>query len=120
VFLVLGISLFAIIQFSDKMYTFSTAVLLSILIVYLLLIKVTWLKPFFVTFTVILLPFFIVNGLLTGWLLDAPVVLYNDAENVGFRLNTIPVEDVFYGCLLLLLNTAIYEFLLNRKSINNT
>ena len=113
--LILSISLFAIIQFPDRIYTFTTAVLLIILMVYLLVKKVTWLKPFFITYAAILLPFFIVNGLLTGWLLDSPVVIYNNNENVGFRLNTIPVEDVFYGCLLLLLNTTIYEYLLKKN-----
>ena len=44
------------------------------------------------------IPFLIVNGLLTS----IPVVLYNDAENLGIRIYTIPVEDVFYGYALLL------------------
>lgn len=99
--------------FKDRMYTLTTSVLLLTTLLFLLYSKVVWLKPFFITFTVILIPFFIVNGLLTGWLLDSPVVLYNDSENIGFRLNTIPIEDVFYGCLLLILNTAVYELLIS-------
>lgn len=53
---------------------------------------------FFVAYTVCLIPFFIVNGILTA----LPVVSYNDAENLGIRLYTIPLEDVFYGMLMVL------------------
>ena len=45
---------------------------------------------------VCLLPFLIVNGLLTS----LPVVMYDDGENTGLRIYTIPAEDIFYGMLL--------------------
>lgn len=60
---------------------------------------------FLVAYGVMLIPFLIVNGFLTA----IPVVLYNDAENLGIRIYTIPFEDVFYGMLLILMNIAIYE-----------
>jgi lycopene cyclase domain-containing protein len=56
------------------------------------------LRTFLYSFLIALIPFLIVNGLLTS----IPVVLYNDAENLGIRIYTIPVEDVFYGYALLL------------------
>jgi lycopene cyclase domain-containing protein len=52
-----------------------------------------------------MIPFFIVNGLLTS----IPIVLYNDLENVGFRWGTIPFEDSFYALALLMLNVAFLE-----------
>jgi lycopene cyclase domain-containing protein len=60
---------------------------------------------FVASYAVMLIPFLIVNGFLTA----VPVVLYNDAENLGFRIYTIPFEDTFYGMLLVLMNVVIYE-----------
>ncbi len=60
---------------------------------------------FFISYLIILIPFLIVNGILTA----IPVVLYNDQENLGLRIYTIPIEDVFYGMLLLLLTITLYE-----------
>ena len=51
-----------------------------------------------------LIPFIIVNGILTGSWIEAPIVSYNPSENMGIRLLTIPVEDIFYGFEMILLN----------------
>jgi lycopene cyclase domain-containing protein len=48
----------------------------------------------------------IVNGLLTA----LPVVIYNDLENIGVRIGSIPVEDFFYCFILLLMNISLYEY----------
>ena len=49
-------------------------------------------------------PFLLVNGVLTG-LLDSvsPPVWYNDSENLGLRLMTIPVEEfsIVFHCYFL-------------------
>lgn len=71
--------------------------------------KVNWLPRFLTIYPVLLIPFFIVNGLLTGTGLQQPVVWYNNAENTGIRILTIPVEDLVYGLELLLCNCFFYE-----------
>ncbi len=95
---------------TDKLYTFVTAVLTAIfLILHLGYLKQEYWSRLVFTYLVILAPFFIVNGILTGTGLDQPVVWYNDAEILGIRLLTIPVEDTVYGFLLIGSNITIYE-----------
>ena len=67
------------------------------------------LRSFFITFLFMLIPFFIVNGVLTGTGIDGNVVWYNDDQNLGIRLGTIPVEDVVYAFSLILMNLLLFD-----------
>lgn len=69
------------------------------------------LRRFYVSFFIVLLPFFIVNGMLTGSFLEEPIVWYNDTHNLGIRLGTIPVEDSAYAFSMLFLNLFIFDAL---------
>lgn len=95
---------------TDKWYTASTFALLGLALVYVAWIeKVKWLPRFYESYIVALIPFFIKNGILTGTWLEEQVVWYNNEENLGVRLGTIPFEDVFYGMLLILGVLYFYE-----------
>jgi len=61
-------------------------------------------------------PFILVNGALTGGFTESPIVLYNNAENLGARLGSIPLDDFGYSFLLLLGTVTLYEWIKNRKS----
>lgn len=94
----------------DHRYTFITGLTGAVLLLFLkAFVHPSWLGRFYLVYLVLLFPFCIVNGILTGTGLDAPVVWYNAADILGVRISTIPVEDVFYGMTLILLNVAIYE-----------
>ena len=71
--------------------------------------KVKWLKSFFRSYLIILIPFLFVNGILTGSFLDNPIVWYSESEILGYRIFTIPVEDAFYGMEMMLIYTAVMQ-----------
>jgi lycopene cyclase domain-containing protein len=67
------------------------------------------LSRFYIGYLVILVPFLIINGILTGSFIKEQVVWYNDQENLGIRIGTIPFEDIFYGLSLILMNYYLTE-----------
>jgi lycopene cyclase domain-containing protein len=98
----------------DKWYTvinFSLAIPLTLL-VYKYNTKL--LQHFFLTFLVMLIPFFIVNGILTGSFIENQVVWYNNAENLGIRMGTIPVEDSIYAYTMILCNLFLTELFVKK------
>ena len=62
-------------------------------------------------FSVVLRPFLAVNGFLTGMFTGEPVVWYDPGHIIGFRIGTIPLEDIYYNLCMLLPVVAIYEWL---------
>ena len=114
--LVLAVVLVGIaVSVPEKTYTFVTFLAAAVfLLLHYFVIKASYLGRFYVMYFVTLIPFFIVNGALTGSFTPEPVVWYDDSRNLGIRLGTIPVEDTIYGLLMLLMNTTIYEWLRSR------
>jgi len=110
VFLGIILILFAILNLG-KHYTYVTFITLAFILLLLVITKSDYLGRFFLTYLIILFPFFIVDGLLTGSWISEPVVWYNDNFNLDLRILTIPIEDAFYGMLLILGNIALYEHL---------
>ncbi|GAB1452228.1 hypothetical protein MASR2M47_22840 [Draconibacterium sp.] len=111
---VLSISL--AIVYHDRMYTtyisFTTAVALALAY----FDKSRTIASFYITFLVILIPFLIVNGILTGSFIDGEVVWYNNDENLGIRFFTIPIEDFGYGFSMILFNLLIIGKLKQQKT----
>lgn len=92
-----------------KAYTTVNYCFLIILLVISLFYGLEYLRRFYIAFLIILIPFFIVNGILTGTGLEEPVVWYNNDENLGIRLLTIPVEDIGYAFTMLFGNVFLIE-----------
>jgi lycopene cyclase domain-containing protein len=92
--------------YQDRWYTLTAAGGLALGCTWLLWKRPWWTAAFLRSWGVGLVPFFLVNGVLTGMFLPEPIVWYNNAENMGLRLGTIPIEDALYGMLMMLIYTA--------------
>lgn len=97
----------------SRMYTSITFFLLAVMfIVQFVLFKTEILRNFLPAYAIVIGPFFLVNGILTS----NPVVIYNDLENLAFRIWTVPFEDLFYGMLLILMNITLMELFRQRAT----
>ena len=94
----------------DNWYTLSACSIAVLLVVFSLRGKYIWYPRAIFAFLVAMLPFLIVNGVLTGAVTPAPIVWYNEAHIVGFRIVTIPLEDVFYNFSLLIPIIGVYHY----------
>ncbi|WP_293298079.1 lycopene cyclase domain-containing protein [Pedobacter sp. UBA4863] len=104
-----------LLLYYQKIYPVMNFIMFSLLIAYLAFIKKSsWLGQFYFTYLIMIIPFLIVNGVLTGTGLEAPIVWYNSEEITGIRINTIPFEDVFYGMSLIGMNILLYEGFLTK------
>ena len=113
--LILILLVLAILINLGKAYTVVNGVFSIVILLVTMVKKPAILSHYYLTYSVILIPFIIVNGILTGSFIKDEVVWYNNAENLGVRLFTIPVEDTFYGFSLILLSILIIELLSSIK-----
>ncbi len=107
--LILTLALLLIFNY-DKWYTLVNFTIAIVLTIIVLKYNSILLQHFFLTFLVMLIPFFIVNGVLTGSWIESQVVWYNNAENLGIRMGTIPVEDSIYAYSMVLMNLFFFEY----------
>ena len=102
--------------FPHRLYTSVTFISTAfVCLVLKFIFRINWFGKAVSVYLLLLIPFLIVNGILTGTWLEEPVVRYNQMEILNIRLFTIPVEDIFYGFELILLNLFIYLQLVRRK-----
>ena len=116
-------SLAMVVLHYDKLYTAVTFSLLAFtLLNQLLVTRGSYITHLYAAWFISIIPMMVVNGLLTG----LPILIYNNAENLGIRIPSllpgmeygIPVEDFFYNLLYMLWMIWIYEARKNRKSIH--
>jgi len=108
-FILIGFLSILVILFYDRMYTLINGLVLIAALILGLKDKFNILNRFFLSYLVILIPFTIVNGVLTGSFIPEPIVWYNNQENLGIRFFTIPVEDFGYTFSLMFLNLLLIE-----------
>ncbi|WP_442795174.1 lycopene cyclase domain-containing protein [Pelobium manganitolerans] len=104
--LLIFISFVLALLFADRLYSLINFLTVALVLLYTVLRPVKLnMGRFYVAYAVSLLPFYMVNGVLTA----IPIVSYNNAENMGLRVGTIPFEDHFYSMSLILMNLIFFE-----------
>ncbi len=106
--------------FYKKMYTSWTFIFTGVFIILIFAYQKFFRHfdptSFIISYSIVLIPFLFVNGYLTS----IPVIKYDDAHTLGIKISTIPLEDVFYGMLLMMMNVAIFERLKSKKRTKTT
>ena len=111
--------LLALVNFS-KMYTFVCFISLSIILFFIKNSKISInYNLFYSNFVLMLIPFLLVNGSLTGSFFNQTVVWYDISEILNIYIFTIPIEDAVYCYQLLLINSIFYNYY-NYKINNNS
>ena len=94
----------------DKIYTAASFGLFALLMLFQMLFQWKYARRFYLSFIVIYIPFFFVNSALTGSYSENPVVFYNNNENLGIRVGTMPLEDSFYCFSMLYGSVLLFEY----------
>jgi lycopene cyclase domain-containing protein len=121
VFVAVIICSLVVLLHHDKIYTLVTALATITTLIYLHFIaKTPWIGKASLVFTLLMLGFFPVNGVLTGTGLESPIVNYNPGDFLGIRMGTIPVEDAVYGYTQFLLVLYFFKKFKFKQDENDT
>ena len=103
----------------ENWYTASACIVSAMLTIWFYFVnRAEWFSFFVFAFLVALVPFLIVNGILTGAVTPKPIVWYSEIHIMGPRIITIPMEDLFYNYAMLLPIVGIYESLKKRLKLS--
>ncbi len=109
-YFVVIICLLILSAYYDKVYPLITGSFTLFCLMYLhFLKKAEWIGRASLTYLFLLPGFFLVNGILTGTGLEAPIVNYNSDDIMNVRIMTIPIEDSLYGYTLFILNVYVFK-----------
>lgn len=110
------------ILFTERLYTSVTSALVAVFLVWILARRPPWLPRLWLALLVLLVPFILTDGVLTGlrfWthpligvgreVGSDRIVWYDNTETLGVRVFSIPIEDFLYAFLLIGLNVTLFE-----------
>jgi lycopene cyclase domain-containing protein len=128
-YVLLSICVFLALMNFNNLYTAYTCLLTALFLgFHITIIRRPYFGRLLLTYLFLIVPFLISNGLLTGlcfweypvfnWQVNDvadQIVWYNNNENLGLRIFSVPVEDFIYGFLLISMNITLYEYFLKRQ-----
>lgn len=114
-FFIIILALACIFCYKQTYTLVNCALALGLLLWHQLYLKKQYMAYFWFAYFVHIIPFLIVNGILTGMATPEPVVYYNANEIIGLRIVTIPIEDTVYALTCLLIPITVMEYLLSKN-----
>lgn len=102
--------------YTDRIYTCCSFGIFSTLMLLQLVCKFIYFRRYIFSFVLILIPFLVVNSFLTGSFTPEAIVCYNNDENLGIRIGSIPIEDFFYCFSLLYSSLLLFEYLKSKTN----
>ncbi|SDM70465.1 lycopene cyclase domain-containing protein [Kriegella aquimaris] len=119
-FLIVVVSLIVSLFNRDLTYTFVTFLVLPTILLLSYYFAREVVQYYLAIYPILLIPFFIINGVLTGTGIEQAVFDYNPDVILGIRVFSIPLEDMFYNFSLLLSPLALtHIFEMRFKKTNN-
>ncbi len=100
----------------NLLYTSITFTTTGTFVLFHVLNKTPWFSRFLMAYVISLVPFVIVNGVLTGTWIENEIVHYNGGHNLNIRVETIPIEDVVYSMLMLGVTASFFEYFTKKSA----
>ena len=101
-FLIVTVSLITSLLNLDLIYTFVNFLVVSVILLLSYYFARELVQYYLAIYPILLIPFFIINGILTGTGIEQAVFNYNPKVILGIHVLSIPIEDMFYNFSLLL------------------
>lgn len=93
-----------------KLYTFFSFIGAGLLFLYTAVAQRRFVGCICISYLIVLVPFLLVNGILTGAFTAEPIVWYSNEHTLGLRLLTIPVEDFAYCFIMVAMNILVFQY----------
>lgn len=113
--LLVGFSIVMSFTNQNLTYTFVVFLVLPSILLFSYYFAREVVQYYLAIYPLLLIPFFIINGILTGTGIEQAVFDYNQGVILGIRIFSIPFEDIFYNFSLLLLPLALTYILETRS-----
>ncbi len=117
-FLIVVLSLITSLLNPNLTYTFVNFLVLPAILLLSYYFAREVVQYYLAIFPILLIPFFIVNGILTGTGIEQAVIDYNPQVILGIRIFSIPIEDMFYN-FSLLLSPLVLSYIFEKRSKTN-
>lgn len=95
---------------TNRTYTFIVFIVTAVTVSYASGSIHKILNRYYITFIIIIVPFLFFNGIWTGTFIKDEIFWYNESHILGYRIFSIPVEDlIFCFCLILMVIQCIHK-----------